>query len=115
MCMHANHDVAITNVVPDRNETYPTCETFNVTVENNGTVTTNCTVNAYYHNSSTWLQINTPQNVTNLAPSNSVNVTFTWDLWTLWNNWQIDDNATYTLKANATCACLASDEYIYAK
>jgi len=104
--------VNITSVVPwfkgeVVNEAFPTWEFFkvNATVQNNGTITTNCTVTAYY-NESSWHQIGN-QTVTNLAPGNSETVTFTWNLSGLasCNN--------YTLKVNASCVCGGSDEFVY--
>jgi len=103
--------VDITNVVPwfkgkVMYEAYPSWDiNINVTVHNNGTTPTNCTVNAYYFNVTT-NQIGTPQNITNLAPSNSVNLTFIWDLKT------IPENSYHTLKANATCICGGKDEFV---
>ena len=77
----------------------------NVTVHNNGTVPINCTVTAYYFNATATYQIGT-QNATNLAPCNITTLTFNWDLS------GVPDNATYTIKANATCTCDAHDELI---
>jgi len=106
--------VEITNVVPSKSEAYPKCTiNVSVTVHNNGTILPiNCTVNAYYYNATITQQIGTSQNITNLAPCNSINVTFTWNLWNDWISWKIDDNATYTIKANVTCTCSASDEFV---
>jgi hypothetical protein len=75
----------------------------NVTVHNNGTIRTNCTVNAYYQNDTTWVQIGTPQVVTGLDPCNTTTLTFNWNLTGL------TQNTTYTLKANVTSTCGASD------
>jgi len=77
-----------------------------VTVHNNGSVPTNCTVNAYYYNATNTYQIGAPQNVINLLPCNTATMTFNWNLAGL----PVCTN--YTLKANATCLCGGQDEFI---
>jgi len=76
----------------------------NVTVHNNGTIPLNCTVNAYYYNATITVLIGT-QNITNLAPCNTITLTFNWML-------PSPHCKTYTVKANATCLCGASDQFI---
>jgi hypothetical protein len=76
-----------------------------VMVHNNGTLRTNCTVNVYYQDGATWVQIGTAQGVTNLDPDNTATLTFNWGLTGL------TQNTTYTLKANVTSTCGGSDEY----
>jgi len=107
-------DVEITDVVPwvkgkGMNLTTTAYRTWtiqvNVTVHNNGTATMNCTVNAYAFNATATYLIGT-QNVTNLDPCNSTTLTFNWSIAGL----RATNN--YTVKANATCPCGASDEFV---
>jgi len=107
-------DVEITNVttsfrgmVVDQAYTLWTVQV-NVTVHNNGTVPINCSVSAYYSNVTT-NQIGTPQNIITLAPCNSITLTFNWNLL------DIPICRNYTIKANATCTCGASDELVNGK
>ena len=89
--------VAVTNVVPSFSEAFHTWGApyydiyVNVTVMNNGTVPINCTVTAYYDG----YPIGTLP-VTNLPSGNEATLTFNWNLT------NVPDNATYTIKANAT-------------
>jgi hypothetical protein len=76
----------------------------NVTVYNNGTMPLNCTVKAYYYNATTTVLIGT-QNIINLAPTNTITLMFNWVL-------PSPPCKTYTVKANATSACGASDQFI---
>jgi len=77
-----------------------------VTVHNNGTIPLNCTVNVYCFNATFTYKIGT-QNVSNLLPCNTITLAFNWNVAVL------RANTTYTLKANATCPCTATDEFIY--
>jgi len=77
----------------------------NVTVHNNGTIPINCTVNAYCYNATTTVLIGT-QPITNLDPCNTITLTFNWPLLGL------RICTSYTVKANATCLCGASDQFI---
>lgn len=76
-----------------------------VTVLNNGTIPINCTVNAYYFDATATYSIGT-QTVTNLDPYNSTTLMFPLHLSDL------QEDFIYTVKANATCPCGASDEFI---
>jgi len=76
-----------------------------VTVLNNGTIPINCTVNAYYFDATATYPIGT-QAVTNLDPFNSTTLGFPLSLSVLQRDF------IYTVKANATCPCGASDEFI---
>jgi len=76
-----------------------------VTVHNNGTLPLNCTVNVYCFNATVTYLIGT-QNVSNLPSCNTITLTFRWNVAVL------KAKNTYTLKANATCPCTASDEFI---
>jgi len=68
-------DIAITNVVPSKNSTYPGRPVqINVTVSNLGDVSENFIVTAYYNES-----VIGTINVTELAPETSITLTFTWD------------------------------------
>ena len=101
--------VNITDVTPSVTEAYSTwgpCANMyiNVTVHNNGTIATDCTVNVYYLNGSTWVLIGT-QGVTNLVPCNPTTLQFNWDLTGV-------ALLYHTIKANFTCACGAGDEFI---
>jgi len=77
----------------------------NVTVHNNGTTPCNITVNLYYYNVTTWILIGT-QTTTTMYPCNTTTLTFNWNLA------GVPICNLYTLKANASCVCGASDEFV---
>ena len=105
------HGVNITNVVISHcghtvNATYKTwIVNVTVTVHNNGTAPINCSVSVYYSNVTT-NQIETSKNITNLPPCNSTTLTFNW------NCSNLPVGVIYTVKANATCTCGVSDEFV---
>ena len=86
--------LAVTSVVPAKNQVYPTWIVplkISVTVLNKGTEPANFTVATYCNDT----LIETPQTVTDLAASTMINLTFSWNLTDVsWGN--------YTIKANAT-------------
>jgi len=93
------HDVAVTNVMPnkhghEKHYAYPRWTiNVNVTVLNNGTEPANMTVSVYY-NEFGWHEIGT-QTLTNLAPTAETTVTFSWNLARV-------NYCNHTIKANAT-------------
>ncbi len=84
-------DVAITNVVPYQNKIYQNWPlNVTVTAKNNGNVSETFDVKAYYN-----VSLIGTQTVTNLAPSATVDLIFTWDTTGV-------PEGNYTISANAT-------------
>jgi len=90
------HDVAIIDVTPNQTAVAPgAIVDINVTAKNEGTYTESFNVAAYYYNATVTQQIGTSQDVTNLDPSNTATLTFTW-------NTAGVSLGSYTIKANAS-------------